>query len=141
MSLTIDRNGMSTLMTLTRIGVGSGAGGGAEVDVRGHVLLSRAREHVGVRAMPVMAHQRSGRALRVVILVAREAVVDDEGGAFLQDLAQAAHPRLAGEADLALIGEGDLYFPRRVPQSAGRRALCPHQPAVPKRDTPFTSPP
>src|SRR5262245_45297519 len=59
-------------------GLARRGGEGAEVDMRGDVLVARPRERVGMGAMAVMAHQRAGRALRVVVLVAREAIVDDQ---------------------------------------------------------------
>ena len=56
----------------------------AEIHVRGDVLLARMQERIAVRAVAVVAHERAHRALRVVVLVAREAVVDDEDRAALE---------------------------------------------------------
>src|SRR6476659_7834550 len=57
-------------------GVHRSAGKRREIDVRGDVLLPGMREHVGVRAMAVMAHEGAGRALRMEILAARKAIVE-----------------------------------------------------------------
>src|SRR3954452_19722313 len=84
----------------------------SEIDVRGDVLVAGMREHVGVRAMAVMAHERAGRALWMVILAARKAGVENEDRPFLEALAELAHAGLGDEAHLALVWGVDLDLAR-----------------------------
>src|SRR5467141_3668084 len=99
-------------------GVARGVREGAEVDMGAHVLLAGMQERVAVRLVAVMAHQRAHRALRVVILMPRKAVVDDEDSAFGQLLAKRTHPGARRESDLALIGGRHLDCPRSVQATA-----------------------
>ena len=92
---------------------GGDVGERAEVDMRSDVFAAGVVEHVGVRAMTVMAHQRAACALRVVVLATREAVIDDEDCALLQPLGERADPRSRSEVDLALIRRRDFDFLRR----------------------------
>ena len=101
-------------------------GEGAEVDVRGDVLPARLEEHVAVRAVAVVAHQRAHRALRMVVLVARKAVVDDEDRAVLQALAERAHPGAAPQARSRFRRGSALRSSCAcVPQPSGRWPLLP----------------
>src|SRR5688572_16365812 len=83
--------------------VACGTRQGAEIHVRGDVLLARTLERIAMRAVARMAHERAHRALGVVVLASREAVVDDENDALLEALGERAHPCLAREPDLAVI--------------------------------------
>src|SRR6185437_1380294 len=74
-----------------------------EVDVRGDVLQPGKEERVAVEAMPIMAAQRPRRALRMVVLALREAVVDEERDARLEELAHRAHQALRGEAEFGEV--------------------------------------
>ncbi len=80
-----------------------------------------------MRAVLRVAHERAHRALRVVVLAAREAVVDDEDRAALEALAERAHPRLAGQADLAVIGRRNVDGFRVLEHRTARRPVCPCQ--------------
>src|SRR5205823_3399397 len=106
----------------------------------GDVLLAGVQERVAVRLVAVMAHQSASRALRVVVLVPRKAVVDDEDRAFGQPLAERAHPGTRRQAvdelhpvsearalALAQLGAGleDQVFARRFSeQGLGERAAA-----------------
>src|SRR5258706_2981593 len=90
-----------------------------KVDVRREVLGARPLEHVAMRLVAVVAHQRARRALRMVVLVPRKAIVDHEDRALLKPLREAAQPRRAGQADLAFIGYGGDYFACLLEQDAG----------------------
>src|SRR5688572_18933955 len=107
--------------------VHGGARKRGEVDVRRDVLLSRACEDIGVRAMPVMAHERSRRALRVIVLAARKAVIDDENDALFEPRRDFAHPAARDEADLAFERYRDLERLRFAQQLAAGRPLPPHE--------------
>ena len=99
----------------------------AEIDMRGDVLLARPLERIAVRAVACMAHQRAHRALRVVVLVARETVVDDEDHAFGELRGEAAHPGLPRETELALVGRRDFDGLRFLEHRAARRSLVPRK--------------
>src|SRR5205823_1500604 len=108
-----------------------GVGEGAEVDMGGDVLLAGVQERVAVRLVAVMAHQSASPALRVVVLVPRKAVVDDEDRAFGQPRRQAVderHPVSEARAlALARLGAGleDQVFARRFSeQGLGERAAA-----------------
>jgi hypothetical protein len=96
-----------------------------EIDMRSDVLFAGMRERIGVGAMPVMAHQRAARALRVVVLAAREAVVDDEDRALLQVLDEVVHPCPGEEIDLAHVRPRHLDLLRRGEHLALRLAVAP----------------
>ena len=84
----------------------AGVGGrddGGEIDVRRDILQAGQMERVGVRVMPVVAHQRAATALRMVELVAREAIVDQQQRAALQAVTPLRGPGARGEADLAFV--------------------------------------
>src|SRR5207302_3735087 len=106
-------------------GVARGLGEGAEVDMGAHVLLAGMHERVAVRLVTVMAHQRAHRALRVVILVPRKAVVDDEDGAFGEPLAKRAHPGARRKIDLADVRNGNADLAGCFEERAGRGTLAP----------------
>src|SRR5580765_226555 len=103
------------------------AGEGAEVDVRGDVLVARPRERIGVRAMTVVAHQRPGGALRMVVLLPRKTVVDDEDETVLEMLAEGTHPVARSELDLAFVGRRNTNTHRFFLQPAGRPSLGPSE--------------
>src|SRR2546425_544358 len=109
-------------------GVARGVGEGAEVDMGGHVLLAGAQERVAVRLVTVMAHQSARRALRVVVLVPRKAVVDDRAGQARRQAVDELHPVSQARAlALAQLGAGleDEVFTRRFSeQGLGERAAA-----------------
>src|SRR5258706_16165701 len=78
-----------------------------------------------MRLMAVVAHQRARRALRVVILAAWKAVVDDQRHASLQALRDAAHPGARDEVDLADVRRRHLYALSSCKKLAARRAIGP----------------
>src|SRR3954467_218823 len=75
----------------------------AEVDMRGDVLVARPGERIGVRAVLVVAYEGAARALRVVVLARRKAIVNDEDRAALERLRERAHPGAGQQADLAHV--------------------------------------
>src|SRR5258708_5432636 len=74
-----------------------------------------------------MAHERSSGALRVVVLVPRKAVVDDEHRALRQRLDDRAHPRTCLQADFAQVGQRHLDRSSCVEQLTGRWPVRPLQ--------------
>ena len=80
-----------------------GLGDRREVDVGGEVGQSRPEERIGVCAMPVVSHQRAGRTLRMVVLAAREAVVDRDDRPLSRAPAEILDQRLRGRVDLARV--------------------------------------
>src|SRR2546428_9719560 len=73
-------------------GVARGVGEGAEVDMRGHVVLAGAQVRVAVRLLTVMSHQSARRALPAVALGPRDAVLADYDRSSALLPAERAHP-------------------------------------------------
>ncbi|MNC85555.1 hypothetical protein D3C83_11630 [compost metagenome] len=69
----------------------------------GDVLQSGQKERVVVRMMPVMAHQRAARALRVVVLAPREPVVDEERDTVLEEAAHAFYKAMSDKLDFGTV--------------------------------------
>src|SRR5690242_17666874 len=56
----------------------------AEVDMAGDVLQPGEKEGIGMRVVAIVAHERAFPALRVVILLLRKAIVDEERHTLLE---------------------------------------------------------
>ncbi len=81
----------------------AGAQDSAEVHVRCDVLQAGPEERIGMRAMPVVAHERAGAALGMVVLPFSEAIVDQQHDPTLQHGRERAHQRTGGEAYFAHV--------------------------------------
>ena len=112
-----------------------------EIDVRRNVLQTRQVERIGMRVMAVMAHQRAGIALRVVILVAWEAVVDEQQRTAPEDVGPRSRPVGARYTDLAEITVRRLELLvdglRCIEQTSFGRSITPDEPGVVNRHAAF----
>ena len=95
---------------------------GGEVYVRGDVLQTGQVEGVGVRTVTVMAHQRAFAALRVVELVARKAIIDEQQRAPAEKRGPGRRPVLDGQADFAQIAGGQGVLGRQFARTLGQPA-------------------
>ena len=102
-------------------GVLAGQRDGAEVDMRGDVLVADVDQRVGVGQVGAVAHQRAALALRVVVLGLGETVVDEEGRAAPQRGGQRAHEGLGLRVDLGHGAGHEGPVDRRAQRRSGGR--------------------
>ena len=88
---------------------------GAEIDMAGDVLQAGQEKRIGMRAVAVVAHQRALGALRMVVLMRRKTVIDEQDHAARHRLRQCAHESAGYQLYFGLV-------PGRQPQRLGRRA-------------------
>ena len=112
-----------------------------EIDVARQVGQSRPEERIGMHAMAVMADERSGAALRVVVLVPRKSVVDDEQRARRDAPRERRDERLGGGIHLArVVAFGGKARFRHCAARARRRADArPTRARRPRNVTPRSS--
>src|SRR5882672_2514794 len=114
-----------------------GRRGRAEIDVAGDVLQPRKKEGIGVCVLAIVAHERALSALRMVVLLLRKAVVDEQGDAFFQHAGEGAQKAANGERDFGAEAFGKIERTRGVEQLARGQAPGPVEALAAQGDSAF----